>query len=183
MSAATPAPFRPYAALVGALAAVLALAIVPAMTGPAHAAAVAPTGLAGAATVTSPVTAKKALSTSVYEKRVRKHMNKTRAAHGLPALKGDTCAGRFATKWSAHLAATDEFFHQTLGPILTKCNATWAGENLAKGAVGPKRVVKLWMNSPGHRAILLSKNAKRVGVGAALTSNGVWVTTADFVKR
>ncbi len=177
----TSAPIRrPYAALLATLTTLLAVSLLPALAGPAHAAAKASTD---SSTVTAPAATKIALTTDVYSHRVRRHLNRTRAAHGLPKVKPNACAKRFADSWSNQLASSGAFFHQSLGPILNRCQALWAGENLARGAVRPKRIVQLWMDSPGHRAIVLSPNAKKVGVGARVTSHGVWVVTADFVKH
>ena len=39
----------------------------------------------------------------------------------------------------------------------------WAGEVLARGQVTSDRAVEGWLNSPSHRAILLSRKAKRLG--------------------
>ena len=47
--------------------------------------------------------------------------------------------------------------------------ATWSflAENLAGGQPTPEKVVTAWMNSPGHRANILSAEATEVGVGHA----------------
>ena len=38
------------------------------------------------------------------------------------------------------------------------------------------------MQSPPHRKVLLSKHAKRIGVGAYTDSTGAWVTAANFTR-
>jgi len=48
------------------------------------------------------------------------------------------------------------------------------------------RVVRMWMNSSGHRAILLSSRFRRVGVGkrsGTLGSSRACMVTADFSSR
>ena len=40
-----------------------------------------------------------------------------------------------------------------------------AGENIAAGQTSCKMVMEQWMNSPGHRANILSKKYKYLGVG------------------
>lgn len=40
-----------------------------------------------------------------------------------------------------------------------------AGENLAKGQTSPEKVTTSWMNSPGHRANMLSGDFSAVGIG------------------
>lgn len=40
-----------------------------------------------------------------------------------------------------------------------------SGENIAAGQKTPAEVVEGWMNSPGHRANIMSKNFNKIGVG------------------
>ena len=55
----------------------------------------------------------------------------------------------------------------------------WAGENLAMGQRTPEDVVRAWMESPGHRAAILSSDFGHLGVGIAIDSNGTlfWAQT------
>ena len=69
-----------------------------------------------------------------------------------------------------------------MGNILERCRAYYAGETLGKGASTPNRLVTMWMNSPPHRAVLLSRHATRIGVGAYVDANGAWVTAANFTR-
>ena len=46
-----------------------------------------------------------------------------------------------------------------------------AGENIAKGYKTPDAVVKGWMNSPGHRANILSSSFTHIGVGYVENGN------------
>ena len=39
------------------------------------------------------------------------------------------------------------------------------GENIAKGQVDPKAVMRDWMNSPGHRKNILNPEFKYIGIG------------------
>lgn len=118
-----------------------------------------------------------------YEARVQKQINRQRARHGLAALRSIRCADGTAGRWSARLAREDAFYHQDMRKVLTRCKARWAGETLGKGGISPRKLVRMWMRSPGHRAILLSRNAKRIGIGSVVDSHGQWLTTANFVKR
>ena len=59
--------------------------------------------------------------------------------------------------------------------VLRECGVTgfWtAGENIAAGTSSPEAVVEMWMNSPGHRANILSADFTHIGVGCQGTS---WV--------
>ena len=66
----------------------------------------------------------------------------------------------------------------------------WAGENLAwgTGTIGsPRNVIRMWLASPAHRAILLSPSYGYVGVGRTVgrfqgfEAAAVW--TVDFGHR
>lgn len=124
----------------------------------------------------------RAIDERTYERKVRRQINKKRADRDLPKVRGSACAARLAQDWSDHLAPRLEFYHQDLDPLFRRCGATYAGETLARGAITPRHMVKLWMQSPGHRAILLSKNPRKVGLGATLDPRGDWLVTADFIR-
>jgi uncharacterized protein YkwD len=134
------------------------------------------------ATVTARAAATPLMSTDTYETRVRRFINKQRLAHGLRALRQEACTDRLAENWGSFLANNSEFFHQSMGRILDTCGATYAGETLAMGQVRPRQMVTMWMNSPGHRAIILSKSPRRIGIGAYPDANGTWVVAADFTR-
>jgi uncharacterized protein YkwD len=46
------------------------------------------------------------------------------------------------------------------------------GENVAEGQETPKKVVETWMNSPPHRANILSDGYTEIGVGVAKGKDG-----------
>ena len=121
------------------------------------------------------------MSADTYESRVQYHVNKKRAARGLPRLRLESCTDGTAERWASHLASSGEFYHQSMMTIINKCDAYYAGETLGRGAISPKKLVYLWMNSPAHKDVLLSKHARRIGVGSYL-ANGQWVTAANFTK-
>jgi hypothetical protein len=78
-----------------------------------------------------------------------------------------------------------------LDAILERLGYSWtAGETLAWGwgtRSGAKATVKAWLNSPEHRAILLSPTYRWVGIGrncgSYLGHPDACVWTADFVTR
>ena len=123
-----------------------------------------------------------AMSSSTYEAKVQYFVNRKRAKHGLGKLQIQSCTDGTAERWAQHLASTDSFYHQDMGNILSTCGAYYAGETLGRGAISPHRLVYLWMHSDAHRHVLLSKYAKRIGVGSYVDSHGQWVTAANFTK-
>src|SRR3954453_11734571 len=113
--------------------------------------------------------------------RVVTLVNTERAAVGLAPLKVSGCAQTFALTWSEHMAATADFSHQSLTPIMTGCGARGAGENIAYGATSAEQFMDLWMNSAGHKANILRAGFTLVGVGGVQPSNGRWYATQDFL--
>lgn len=121
------------------------------------------------------------MSSSTYEAKVQYQINRRREARGLPKLRLESCTDSTAERWAKYLASSGEFYHQSMGTIINKCNAYYAGETLGRGAVSPNKLVYLWMNSDAHRQVLLSPYAKRIGIGSYI-SGGQWVTAANFTK-
>jgi uncharacterized protein YkwD len=125
-------------------------------------------------------------------------INRARAAHGLPkvfiASGLRTAAQRHADgmvtgNYFAHTSPFGQtLYDRIVASGFIRIGYWWAGETLAWGTPGigaPANVVRMWLNSPEHRAILLSRNATCVGIGRALGphflgSENATVWTADF---
>jgi uncharacterized protein YkwD len=58
----------------------------------------------------------------------------------------------------------------------------YAGEATAWGFADPRQAVEFWVNSPGHRPIILNRYASEVGLGYKVdyTAPSVWYWTAEF---
>lgn len=136
------------------------------------------TATATAATATS----KSAVQVESYETQTQYWVNRQRAKRGLPRLRLASCAEVVAKQWSKHLAASGEFYHQSMSDVLDRCNAMYAGETLGRGTMTPRGLVKLWMQSPPHRKVLLSSKSRRIGVGATYDNSGRWVVAANFLR-
>lgn len=121
------------------------------------------------------------MSADTYESKVQYHINKRRAAHGLRKLRFESCTDGTAERWASHLANSGEFYHQSMMTIINRCDAYYAGETLGRGGISPWRLVQMWMDSPAHKNVLLSKHARRIGIGSYLV-DGQWVTAANFTK-
>jgi len=121
-----------------------------------------------------------------YNDRVVSIVNARRTEHGLPQVKPVSCAGSWARSWSSHLASEDLFEHSDMSGLLEHCDADYASENIAMIYDGarPATLVKLWMNSPGHRANILSRKAKLTGVSVRWDdSRNAWIAVQNFVRR
>jgi uncharacterized protein YkwD len=98
---------------------------------------------------------------TVMEKRLIAKINETRAAHGLRKLRVGPVLQRGAHAWSRHLMRADSFHHSST-------LAAGTGEILAWGTCAwftPLRAVRMWLNSPSHRALLLRPGFRYVGAG------------------
>jgi uncharacterized protein YkwD len=120
-------------------------------------------------------------------------INRARKAHGLPALRPirtlRVAAGRHAYDMARH----HYFAHVSLGGsgVLSRLHrAGWSGsaygEALAWGCgrrASPRATVRSWLDSPVHRAILLSPLYRLAGIGIADRApggcgGGTWVLDA-----
>lgn len=132
----------------------------------------------------SPTAAEAATPAEItYAAEVLRLTNIQRARHGKPALKLNLCARNRAERQAAAMRASTRLYHQSMSAIITQCRASAAAENVAYGNLTPQGMVNVWMNSPGHRANILSSNHTHMGVGAATTATGrVWAAQV-FVRN
>ncbi len=106
--------------------------------------------------------------------------NAARANAGLPALTASQCLTEMAQQHAKRLAAARSLYHQDLGAVLSGCGMSTAGENVAMNHTGPSGMVDQWMESPGHRANLLSSQFSLIGVGVAQARDGSWYGVQVF---
>jgi uncharacterized protein YkwD len=95
-------------------------------------------------------------------------INKVRARHGLPPLRTSRSLNRSARRFSRRLMRSGSFGHasrvQASGRFRTLGEAL--GMHLGRG-VGIRSTVRMWLRSPGHRAIVLTRSMRWLGVGLA----------------
>lgn len=123
------------------------------------------------------------------ELAVFRAINGTRRRHGLPRLRLVGALARVAKAHSADMALHRSLSHSSSDgtPFFARIrrvdDAATVGETLIACASGcsPGNIVRAWMGSPPHRAELLSRSYRAVGVGEAL-GNGTSVVTADFAS-
>lgn len=105
-------------------------------------------------------------------------VNAERAARGLAPMVWDQRLELAAQRHSDDQAAMGRISHtgsdgSSLVERLARVGFSWraAGENVALGQTSAASVMSAWMNSPGHRANILSGNT-RIGVGYAVAIDG-----------
>jgi uncharacterized protein YkwD len=115
-----------------------------------------------------------------YNDQLLDATNRDRAAAGLPALTWNATLGGNALVHATHLAETGSLQHQNLTAILADpkyAAFNTLGENIAVAPAGTSAVEieRAFMASAPHRANILNRNFRWVGV-AAITGNGqVWI--------
>lgn len=117
-------------------------------------------------------------------------LNEERAAAGLPKLRAHRKLEKAAVGFSRDMVRQQFFDHvspkgSTLSSRVAKTKYAkgarryMLGENIAWGTgsrATPASIVDAWMHSPGHRANILSRNFKEIGIGIA---QGAPVATAS----
>jgi uncharacterized protein YkwD len=119
-------------------------------------------------------------------------INAYRASHGLPRLIVDGRLSHAARSQSSAMMSRRTLAHgptgsgrQRLTRLCSRMHASTVGETI--GWISFRRpssqasgIVRWWMNSPPHRAALMSTTFKRIGVGRRIGKAGgrkvVWFT-------
>ena len=126
------------------------------------------------------------------ESKVLVLLNEIRHEHGLSALQGSVALRGAARAHSADMLARGYFQHDAPDERWDKrirryLKSPLVGENIAwgTGSYGSAEgIVRLWMNSPPHRHIILMASLHRVGLGVAVGSfkgsRDAVMATADF---
>jgi uncharacterized protein YkwD len=135
-----------------------------------------------------------------YERRLAAAIDATRKQFGLRTLRLVPGLMRSAGKHSLQMAVNGYFAHSSPNGVsfIARVRSFYggnvaAGENLfwAQPRVRPRQVVKRWLASPEHRAVLLSQRWRVFGVGVVSSTHGVGVfggravmlVTADFATK
>lgn len=121
-----------------------------------------------------------AVNLSSAERQVLTLVNKQRAAHHLAPLRAQASLFRSARAHTRNMATVPFFSHISpngrtpgqraiaAGYTIRSFRSWMIGENIAWGSAGyasPAQIVRGWMKSPAHRAILLGRSFRDVGIG------------------
>jgi uncharacterized YkwD family protein len=116
---------------------------------------------------------------SQFEKKVVELVNIERTKAGLKPLATALLLSKGARAKSQDMIDKSYFSHTspTYGSPFNMMKTFGisyqsAGENIAVGYSTPESVVKGWMNSPGHKANIMSANYGKIGIGYAYTTKG-----------
>ena len=150
-----------------------------------------------------PAAAPAAVELNPYEQQVVKLVNQERAKRHLVKLRVNAKLVDAARAHTADMGENQYFEHSSydgtswsdrvLKYYVRDGYRRWkAGENIAWGAglySSPVSIVSGWMNSPVHRAVILTKDFREIGVGAASVEGygsvdgTVWFFTLDLGRR
>ena len=112
-------------------------------------------------------------------------INEARAENGLRKIWSfDVCTDQLAEQWGARIARTGVLEHRDQREVIRRCDNSWAGETLVRGTdLSPETMVSLWLDSPGHREILLSPRARRAGVAITRDAQGRTIGVVNLVRH
>lgn len=114
-------------------------------------------------------------------------VNQARAAHGMRALRASSSLRRSSTRYSSWMLRRDYFGH--LAAIRASHTFSRRGEVLARtGRRAPDvaQIVRQWLRSPAHRAVLLNRRYRFIGIGIGigrLGSRRATLVTGHFGAR
>ncbi len=125
-----------------------------------------------------------ARSAATYAQSAFDATNAQRTRHDRRALARGTCLQRYAVRQAKRQANQKRMFHQDLGAIQKACHVGWVGENVAMGYPSGRSLVNQgWMKSAGHRANILNRHYRLMGLAARQSSNGTWYAAQVFGRR
>lgn len=148
-----------------------------------------------AATLAGPAAAPAGAKINGAERAIVRQVNDVRSDHGLGRLRASPPLGRAADAHSRDMIANDFFDHTSSDGtpfdrrVRRYVQASSLGETLAmlgQRRGGAAMVVRMWMDSPPHRAVLLDSGFRRIGLARRwgdVAGAGRSVVTADFASR
>lgn len=127
----------------------------------------------------------------ITAREVLSYTNVERSSRGLPVLAENTMLSLAAARKLQDLFAYQYFAHESpsgkdVSDLVDETGYRYitVGENLALGDfASSKAVVDAWMNSPGHRANILSKNYSEIGIAVGkgeYKGSKTWIAVQSF---
>ena len=123
---------------------------------------------------------------NAVEARLTTLINRARTSRGIPALTVAPGATDLARAWSMNQATKDLLYHNPdlAGGVQRHGSADWraVAENVGRGWE-PDSLFQAYMNSPGHRANILDRSLRYLGMGWVERPDGSGYNTQVFVDR
>lgn len=134
--------------------------------------AVCAASAAGLVSVAAPAGAVSSASATYFSR-----INHERAAHGLRPLTMRSDLNSVAQRWADHMASVRLLSHN---PRLATQVTNWqvVGENVGEGPTIDALDSAFWASAP-HRANILDRTYRDVGLGTAVSDGVIWITI-DF---
>ena len=122
------------------------------------------------------------------ERAIVRAINRARASHGVRALRSHRRLARAADSHTRSMLRADYFAHGAFASRVRRyVRSRRVGETIAMTTrCSARRVVRMWMNSAPHRAVLLSRGFRSVGIGrrvGRLGTSRACLVSADFASR
>ena len=129
------------------------------------------------------------LSQSVLDSLVLVKINEFRGSQNLPQLKLDTQIRQLSLDHSTTLLDDSLISHSNfesklpndfIGENISHCNMNVRNRNFDPVVVAEK-IVNLWINSPGHRQVLLGLNYSKAGCATVMKRKPTGILNVDNV--
>lgn len=146
--------------------------------------ALLPAAAVGATAVAAPAAHANAPRVDGRERNVVHRINQIRADHGLRALDLTSGLSRAADRHSRWQARARTLSHQLPGEanLSSRLRKAAGHDHVSEvifwgsGGIRSAQIVRAWMDSPGHRAALLSSSFSRAGIGIRVGRGGLYAT-------
>ncbi|HVM11080.1 MAG TPA: CAP domain-containing protein [Actinomycetota bacterium] len=107
---------------------------------------------------------------------MRRLINGERAPRGLVRLRAHSALNKVAQSHTREMASANRLYHNgSLAHDLRHVNWSILGENVGVGST-LYSLHRAFMNSSGHRANILNRRFRRVGIGVVRARGRTWVT-------
>lgn len=129
-----------------------------------------------------------AMTDTQFQNSILTEVNQFRTQHGLSPLKMNRFLSAEAAQHSRDMAAQSvPFGHHGFNNRMRAISAHFDGmsrmaENVIYSSPDPKRMVELWLNSPGHRKNISGKYYRQTGIGLAWGDHHMLYVTQIFIS-
>ncbi len=124
----------------------------------------------------SPLGIDEAQAVGARARTMRSLINQERVSRGRVPLKLNRALSRIARRHTLRMASSNKLYHNPrLAYQARRLRWTVLGENVGVGAT-VRSLHRAFMNSSGHRANVLNRRYRRVGISGKMARGRLWVT-------